>query len=135
MKEILAVALNILGAVGCAAQPPSPRVSWAEIQSTPQSFDGSRVAICGWFAAQLELCSLFPKPTYWGKKEAIWIFPEGDWCSMDQVATKPFEGWAEIDGVVHWGASYGHFGMWEIAMDHATVSPIDTPCDVNDVSE
>jgi hypothetical protein len=47
---------------------------------------------------------------------------------MEQAVKRPFEGWASIDGVVHWGDAYGFFGQWDIAMDQAVVSVRDRAC-------
>jgi hypothetical protein len=54
---------------------------------------------------------------------------------MDQAIERPFEGTAIIEGVIHWGDTYGHFGEWDIAMDQAIVSTEIDHCDENDWSE
>lgn len=114
--------------LGCAAQPPLKRISWEELHQSPQKFSEKRIKICGWFEAKRELCSLSSSSTNLGTNGAIWVFPEGDWCNLDQAVARPFEGWATLVGYVHWGDAYGHFGAWEIAMDRVAVSPAGKSC-------
>jgi hypothetical protein len=131
MRLILVVALLVSSLVACAAQR-SVTVAWSEVSKSPDAFSGKRVALCGWFEAKMELCSLSQGASNLGTTGKIWIFPHGGWCSLDQAAVKPFEGWAIVDGVMHYGETYGHFGAWDMAMDRAVITIIDKPCGLPD---
>lgn len=129
MKNYLYALVLALSATGCAAHRSAIDVKWASLHSDPKKYDGRRVRMCGWFQAQRELCSFSPTSTTWGVGGRIWIHPKGDWCRMDQVIKRPFEGSAIIEGVIHWGETYGHFGEWDFAMDQAIVSTEIDHCD------
>lgn len=131
MRLIAVVALLIFSLAACATQR-SAMVTWPEVGKSPNIFAGRRVALCGWFEAKMELCSLSQGAGIIGTTGKIWVVPYGDWCSLDQATVKPFEGWAIVDGVMHYGETYDHFGAWDIAMDQAIITIVDQPCGSDD---
>jgi hypothetical protein len=117
--------------LGCATIHPSAKPGWIEFLQAPERFAGQRIEMCGWLEAKNELCELTRYPAQLGTSGAIWLFPYGDWCTLDQGLLHPFEGWAIVKGYPHSGANYGHFGAWTYAMDRVWIHPTRKRCDEN----
>jgi len=129
MKYLLALITTCLMSVSCAAIENVESVKLDQVIGAPGSYAGKRISICGWMESKLELCSLSKSSSTQGTKESIWVVPHGEWCDPDESAISPFEGWADVSGVLHTGYTYGHFGAWDLAIDQAHVTPRQQICD------
>lgn len=128
MSRRWVVLISLLVASSCAVSSSPPPISWDDLKARASQFDGKSISICGWFEAKLELCSLAPMEGSVGTAGTIWVVPVGHWCTFDQQSVYPYEGWALISGVFHYGGAYGHFGAWDMGLGHAKVLMDDERC-------
>ena len=120
-------ALLLLALSGCASSPVNS-MTVSQLLSAPEKVDGESVAVCGWFIADMETCTLQDRPPdipWNGVDGAIWVLPSQDVCVPVRVFKRPIAGWARVDGSFRVGEGLGHLGLYRYALVGGTVHLLD----------
>ena len=137
---VLLYALIVLLATSCFSVRVGDqhllRLAWDELEENPEAYEGRRVALCGWFRAEFEVCTL--EPSQYGDPalatvRAIWLAPKADVCTLDKVVTEPTRVWADVSGIFQYSRNpaqgFGHFELNRSMIRDAEVSVRATSCD------
>jgi hypothetical protein len=107
---------------GCAVR--GAPVAIEALREEPSEFSGQLVSTCGWFEAAFEVCSLAESKYHFSP--AVWVSPRSDVCLPQRAILNPKSFFARVTGRVHFGASYGHLGLYPIALSEASVLPVNS---------
>lgn len=108
-------------------------IDWKDFENDPQSYEGSRVSICGWLRMEMEDCSLARSPSKnYGGPGMIWVSPADGECARSNNSDN-LSGWHLVSGKFRYSADFraggfGHLGSYGAEISEAKIISVPDGC-------
>lgn len=115
----------IQGCAHSAAVDQAESINWSQISQ----HSSQRVKICGWLRAGMEECSLSAQRGIDNPLKQIWVVTNDPVCLPENAIPNPTQHWAEVEGEIVTGESYGHLGLYFASIAGRKIVLRDRPCE------
>lgn len=96
-------------------------ISFEDILTEPQKWDGKRVKIVGWFSGGEEKSVIYPSRFHaWLNKKGVWVGPNSTIAIKAETDSRDHAGLREIEGIFR-SSQHGHLGGYCGTIDRVTI--------------